>query len=86
MFWWQAAWTNSKYSLQFLFAPELALRTCWADTDALFDAMPDWSDHPITIRHPFCFYYGHVAAFAKLKILPQVHAGISTLHPMLMLP
>jgi hypothetical protein len=27
---------------------------------------------PIGLRHPFCFYYGHVAAFAKLRLLPQV--------------
>lgn len=34
--------------------------------------MPDWSAHPIAVRHPFCFYYGHVASFAKIKMLPDV--------------
>lgn len=68
---WQAAWSNAKYSMQMLYAPELAFQSCWADTDALFAAMPDWGQQPIQIRHPFCFYYGHVAAFAKLKALPQ---------------
>lgn len=68
----QAAWSNAKYSMQMLYAPELAFQSCWADTDALFAAMPDWGQQPIQIRHPFCFYYGHVAAFAKLKALPQV--------------
>ena len=33
------------------------------------------STHPITVRHPFCFYYGHVASFAKLKILPE-HSAV----------
>lgn len=70
----QASWSSRKYSIQMLSSPDLALKACWADTDAIFAAMPDWASHPITIRHPFCFYYGHVAAFSKLKILPQVGA------------
>ncbi|KAK9789403.1 hypothetical protein WJX73_006308 [Symbiochloris irregularis] len=68
---WQASWTDGKYSMQMLNSPRLAFESCWADTDALFASMPDWASHPITIRHPFCFYYGHVAAFAKLKVLPM---------------
>ena len=75
----QACWTSSKYSLQMLYAPELALRSCWADTDALFAGMRDWGQHPIHIRHPFCFYYGHVAAFARIKILPQAVKQLSVL-------
>ena len=34
--------------------------------------IPDWSAHPIAVRHPFCFYYGHIASFAKIKMLPEV--------------
>ena len=72
----QAAWTSSKYSLNMLHAPELAFRNCWLDTDALFGGMADWSESPISLRHSFCFYYGHVASFAKLKLLPEVSHGL----------
>jgi len=27
---------------------------------------------PIDVRHPFGFYYGHLASFAKLKTMPRV--------------
>ncbi|KAH9532618.1 hypothetical protein CY35_18G007800 [Sphagnum magellanicum] len=32
---------------------------------------PDWSMKPIDVRHPFCFYYGHLPAFAELKLFPN---------------
>ena len=32
----------------------------------------DWSAHPIAVRHPFCFYYGHMASFAKIRLLPDM--------------
>lgn len=59
------------YSMQLLVSPAEALRRCWAAADAFFGGIADWGTHPIAVRHPFCFYYGHVAAFAKLKILPD---------------
>lgn len=68
----QAHWRNSVYTVQLLVTPKEALERCWADTDALFERIDDWESHPIDIRHPFCFYYGHLAAFAKLKILPEL--------------
>lgn len=42
------------------------------DTDSLFSSITDWQAQPIGLRHPFGFYYGHCAAFARLKMLPQV--------------
>jgi len=67
----QAAWRTDMYSMQLLVSPAEALRRCWAAADAFFGGIADWATHPIAVRHPFCFYYGHVAAFAKLKILPD---------------
>ena len=67
----QAHWRSPLYSMQLLVAPAEALRRCWADADALFGRVPDWAAHPIDVRHPFCFYYGHLASFAKLKMLPD---------------
>lgn len=55
-----------------LLPPQEALLRCWADTDSLFGSITDWNAQPIGLRHPFCFYYGHLAAFARLKVLPQV--------------
>ena len=49
-----------------------AMQRCWKATDALFAGIEDWSVQPIDVRHPFGFYYGHLASFAKLKALPQV--------------
>jgi hypothetical protein len=67
----QATWHSSKYSMQMLVPPAAALTRCWAATDALFASLPDWGAQPIDMRHPFSFYYGHVAAFSKLKMLPH---------------
>jgi len=64
-----STWASSKYSIQLLVPIAEALRRCWRDTDALFSHILDWTAQPIGLRHPFAFYYGHVAAFAKLKIL-----------------
>ena len=58
--------------MQMLSAPSVALKACWLDEDAFFDALPDWGKLPISVRHPFCFYYAHMASFAKLKAFPQV--------------
>lgn len=54
----QAAWRTRMYSMQMLLAPLDALQRCWADTDALFSALPDWWAEPIAVRRPFGFYYG----------------------------
>ncbi len=49
-------------------APAFAerLRTAWARTDALVDlvAPEAMSSRPISLRHPFLFYVGHLPAFA----------------------
>lgn len=44
-----------------LSASRLNYRSCHARTP-----------QPIKLRHPFSFYLAHCAAFAKLKVLPQV--------------
>lgn len=64
-------WTSSRYSIQFLVPYLEAFRRCWSETEAIFDVVPDWYEQPIGLRHPFCFYYGHVAAFSRLKMLPN---------------
>lgn len=68
----QAHWRNAMYSIQLLVNPREALERCWADTDALFGRVADWGACPIDVRHPFCFYRGHLASFAKLKLLPEL--------------
>ena len=35
---------------------EERLRQCWADTEAFFASLPDWTAKPLDMRHPFCFY------------------------------
>lgn len=67
-FYIQEAWRNHAYSCQMLCSGLQALLSCWDDTDALFDGISDWCANPIDLRHPFLFYYGHVSAFAKLKL------------------
>ena len=49
-----------------------ALQRCWQATDAMFETIQDWSVQPIDVRRPFGFYYGHLASFAKLKVMPAV--------------
>ena len=66
-----STWASEKYSMQLLLPPTEAFRRCWADTDALFSHISDWGAQPIGLRHPFAFYFGHVAAFALLKLLPE---------------
>ena len=68
----QAAWRNPKYSMQILATATQALQHSWASADALFARLPSWEAQPINARRPFCFYYGHMASFAKLKMLPAV--------------
>eukprot|EP00897_Mesotaenium_endlicherianum_P009271 jgi/Mesen1/8372/ME000468S07806 len=70
-FYVQAAWRNRQYGIQLMVPAEEALRLCWRDTDAFFAAIPDWAVKPIDVRHPFCFYYGHVSSFSKMKVLPD---------------
>jgi dimethylhistidine N-methyltransferase len=65
-----AAWASPAYRLALLLPPAEALRRAWADTDALFARLPDWTAQPIALRHPVGFYYGHLAAFAKRVMLP----------------
>ena len=72
MLFMQDTWRNCKYSMQMLVSTAEAMRRCWKATDALFASIADWSVQPIDVRHPFCFYYGHLASFAKLKMLPAV--------------
>jgi ergothioneine biosynthesis protein EgtB len=45
---------------------EERLRAAWARTDQIFDILaPDaWLAQPISLRHPFIFYVGHLPAFA----------------------
>jgi ergothioneine biosynthesis protein EgtB len=45
---------------------EERLRAAWARTDQIFDILtPDaWLAQPISLRHPFVFYVGHLPAFA----------------------
>lgn len=69
-FYVHAAWRNKMYGMQMMLPAEEALRRCWNDSDDLFAKMPDWRRKPIDVRHPFCFYYGHINAFTKLKLLP----------------
>ena len=60
-----------------MLVPQLeAVRRCQADTDAFFAAIADWTNHPIDVRHPFVFYYGHIAAFASIKAFPKVTASL----------
>ena len=45
---------------------EERLRAAWARTDQIFEILaPDaWLAQPISLRHPFIFYVGHLPAFA----------------------
>ena len=70
----QAQWRCAKYSMQLMCAPSLAFMLAWRDMDSLFDRLHEWRDAPIDLRHPFCFYYGHVVSFAKTKMLPVSHS------------
>lgn len=66
------SWSTSRYSIQMLLPWIETLQRSWSDTEALFDAVPNWSSKPIGLRHPFCFYYGHIAAFYRLKCFPNI--------------
>eukprot|EP00271_Cylindrocystis_brebissonii_P023482 TRINITY_DN9768_c0_g1_i1.p1 TRINITY_DN9768_c0_g1~~TRINITY_DN9768_c0_g1_i1.p1 ORF type:complete len:709 (-),score=96.75 TRINITY_DN9768_c0_g1_i1:541-2667(-) len=70
-----ARWHNQQYGVQILLPVLEALHTCWADTDHFFSKIADWSSKPIDLRHPFSFYYGHVSAFAKIKMFPHEDAS-----------
>lgn len=63
------AWRDSMWGMQMLIPFKEALERCWAQTDRFFQDILDWSIKPIDVRHPFKFYYGHIQAFAKLKLL-----------------
>lgn len=65
----QAQWADPKYSIQLFCTPHQAFTLAWQDTDALFDRLHDWNDCPIELRHPFLFYYGHVASFSKIRLV-----------------
>ena len=45
---------------------EVRLRAAWARTDQIFDILTSdaWLAQPISLRHPFIFYVGHLPAFA----------------------
>eukprot|EP01018_Ginkgo_biloba_P029340 Gb_06303 [translate_table: standard] len=71
-----ASWgDHSFYTCQMLLPARQALLQCWNDTDTLFGGISDWTSKPIDLRHPFLFYYGHVCAFAKLKVLEHEKAS-----------
>ena len=71
------------------------LRSAWRASDAIFallgrDESPAANDaalaaRPIALRHPFCFYVGHLPAFAHNQVAvgllhrPPLHAGYSQL-------
>lgn len=65
----QAQWRSEKYSMQLFCAPVQACTLAWQDTDRFFERLQDWSDCPIELRRPFCFYYGHLPSFFKLRLL-----------------
>ncbi|KAH9534138.1 hypothetical protein CY35_18G090300 [Sphagnum magellanicum] len=65
------AWCDQTWGMQMLIPFKEAYVRCWHATDAFFRNLPDWSMKPIDVRHPFCFYYGHLPAFAELKLLPN---------------
>ncbi len=45
------------------------LRAAWKRTDALFAIVGDaWLEKPISLRHPFLFYLGHLPAFGWNQI------------------
>ena len=76
----EAAWGSPRYRMQLLLPPEPAFRRAWADSDRLFAHVREWGGQPIALRHPFVFYYAHSAAFAKLKMLPEVGRVLHSLH------
>lgn len=65
------AWRDSMWGMQMLIPFRDAFLRCWAQTDEFFQSVPDWCEKPIDVRHPFKFYYGHIQAFAKLKLRPN---------------
>lgn len=65
------AWRDSMWGMQMLIPFREALQRCWSLTDGFFQSVPDWCEKPIDVRHPFKFYYGHIQAFSKLKLLPD---------------
>lgn len=65
------AWRDTMWGMQMLIPFRESLQRCWGATDAFFQSVPDWCEKPIDVRHPFKFYYGHILAFAKLKLLPE---------------
>ncbi|GLJ39975.1 hypothetical protein SUGI_0817810 [Cryptomeria japonica] len=63
-------WGDSSYYTCQIFLPvSHALVQCWRDTDNLFAGILDWNSKPIDLRHPYIFYYGHVCAFTKVKMM-----------------
>jgi len=62
------AWRDAMWGMQMLIPFREAFQRCWATTDIFFQSVMDWCEKPIDVRHPFKFYYGHLQAFAKLKL------------------
>ncbi len=62
-------------------------RKMWSRTDQVFGLLKEGSflERPITLRHPFIFYLGHVAAFAWNQMVsflpstPQFDAELAQL-------
>lgn len=63
-----SSWKSSMFRVQLLCSPQTALEQCWRDTDVLFSHIADWNAQPIDLRHPFLFYYGHLASFSKSRM------------------
>jgi hypothetical protein len=77
----ESLWVDptGKFSLS-MFAPspldkpnrniEQELTQAWAFSDKVFDLLKDnaWLEQPISLRHPFIFYLGHLPAFANNQI------------------
>ncbi|KAJ7297691.1 hypothetical protein O6H91_Y041700 [Diphasiastrum complanatum] len=63
-----AAWHDNSNACQILVPVQEALHCCWKDTDKIFEPLSNWMRKPIEFRHPYCFYYVHIMAFANLKL------------------
>jgi hypothetical protein len=49
-------WRDQTWGMQMLVPFKEAFIRCWNMTDAFFENLPNWTEKPIDIRHPFCFY------------------------------
>ncbi|GLJ19812.1 hypothetical protein SUGI_0358950 [Cryptomeria japonica] len=72
---------NSDYTCQIFLLVSHELVQCWRYTDNLFAGIMDWNSKPIDLRHPYIFYYGHVCAFTKIKMIEnQEESELDTIY------